>query len=451
MNRQTTDSTTVIVLGGTHGDSTGFIPGLARIGTLPAVLRIVLSAKDLKVDRTILCVDSISAPLIKRELRQTGRLPSSLEWYEYAEEPDLANLICHVGTSGNVIFVLADRTYQPALLKKASEWKKSSGALTFCSGSELVGVYVLSRSAARELAEDCDHEVRTLEALHEWVQSKSSVEVAEVEDQAWQKISCPADRLTAEDKLNKWLVKPTDGRFAQMNRRVSIPISRWLLRWPVTPNMVTLFTLGVSFAAGLCLAQGGYWPVLLGAVLSVWASILDGCDGEVARLKLQVSDFGCWLETVCDYLYYVFVFGGMIIGFSRTIGTRFALIWGPLLFVGAVTSFLAVGFARHHFAAERPEAFLSIWQKKAENRKSNPLLFVGRQCEFLIRRCFLPYAFLAFALFNILPVAFVLSAIGANIVWPIALYSCFALSKRRALRSSGSPATASPNRRPAIA
>jgi hypothetical protein len=24
----------------------------------------------------------------------------------------------------------------------------------------------------------------------------------------------------------------------------------------------------------------------------------DGCDGEVARLKLLESDFGCWLETV---------------------------------------------------------------------------------------------------------------------------------------------------------
>src|SRR4051794_23964660 len=41
---------------------------------------------------------------------------------------------------------------------------------------------------------------------------------------------------------------------------------------------------------------------LIGAVLSVSASILDGCDGEVARLKLMESDFGCWLETVCDYL-----------------------------------------------------------------------------------------------------------------------------------------------------
>ena len=64
--------------------------------------------------------------------------------------------------------------------------------------------------------------------------------------------------------------------------------------------MVSLFTLGVSFLAGVYFALGGYWNMLLGAILSVFASILDGCDGEVARLKLQESDFGCWLETICD-------------------------------------------------------------------------------------------------------------------------------------------------------
>ena len=65
--------------------------------------------------------------------------------------------------------------------------------------------------------------------------------------------------------------------------------------------------------------------MLLGAILSVFASILDGCDGEVARLKLQDSAFGCWLETVCDYLYYVFIFAGMIIG----------LLGGPSTWSGA--------------------------------------------------------------------------------------------------------------------
>ena len=88
-----------------------------------------------------------------------------------------------------------------------------------------------------------------------------------------------------------------------------------------------------------------------------------------------------------------------------------------------------VGFARHHFSPERPESFLAIWQEKAEKRSSNPLLYVGRNCEFIIRRCFFPYALLVFAIVNVIPAVFVVTAIGANIVWCIALYSCFALSR----------------------
>ena len=180
---------------------------------------------------------------------------------------------------------------------------------------------------------------------------------------------------------------------------------------------------------------------MLGALLSVWASILDGCDGEVARLKLQVTKFGCWLETVCDYLYYLFIFGGMSIGFTRSQGTRTYLIWGGIFLFGAIASFLAVGFARHQIAASSPERFLDLWQKKADKHQSNWLMYVARNTEFVIRRCFLPYALLAFALLNVLRIAFVASAIGANLVWIIALYSVWRLSVTRTPSSSDSPAS----------
>jgi phosphatidylglycerophosphate synthase len=170
-------------------------------------------------------------------------------------------------------------------------------------------------------------------------------------------------------------------------------------------------------------AMGGCWTMVIGALLSVWASILDGCDGEVARLKLQVSNFGCWLETICDYLYYLFIFVGMSVGLTRSRGSEAYLVWGGLLLFGAVASFLAVGSARHRFASTHPEKFLDLWQKKADNQKRNPLMYIARQTEFIIRRCFLPYAFLAFAVLNIMQVAFIATAVGANLVWIIALYS----------------------------
>jgi phosphatidylglycerophosphate synthase len=195
--------------------------------------------------------------------------------------------------------------------------------------------------------------------------------------------------------------------------------------------MVSLFTLGVSFAAGVFLALGGYWNMLTGAVLSWFSSVLDGCDGEVARLKLQESAFGCWLETICDNLYYLFIFGGLTIGLVRTSGNRSYLVWGGVLVFGAIASFLTTGLQRHQLASAHPEQYLKIWHNKADNRSSNPFLYLGRHTEFIIRRCFLPYVFLFFALFNIMNWLLIGATVGANVVWMIALYSCLTFAPGR--------------------
>jgi hypothetical protein len=50
----------------------------------------------------------------------------------------------------------------------------------------------------------------------------------------------------------------------------------------------------------------------------------------------------------------------------------------------------------------------------------------------MIRRCFLPYAFLGFAVFGVTRFAFIGAAVGANVVWPIALYSFAAFAAPKA-------------------
>ena len=92
--------------------------------------------------------------------------------------------------------------------------------------------------------------------------------------------------------------------------------------------------------------------MLIGAILSVIASILDGSDGEVARLTFQDSAFGCWLETVCDYLYYVFIFAGMMIGLLGRGPVYWT--WGALLLGGVVASFVTTAMQRHRMAGTVP-------------------------------------------------------------------------------------------------
>jgi CDP-L-myo-inositol myo-inositolphosphotransferase len=81
--------------------------------------------------------------------------------------------------------------------------------------------------------------------------------------------------------------------------------------------------------------KGGYVTLLSGAVLAQIASIIDGCDGEIARLKYQSTAFGGWFDAVLDRYADAFLLFGLtchiyflndsflyiIVGFFALIGT----------------------------------------------------------------------------------------------------------------------------------
>jgi phosphatidylglycerophosphate synthase len=435
------EAAVVILIANEGTNSSEFEAPLARVGTLPILLRTILAAQKLSPSRIVVVLDPINRRRVQRDLFFTGRLPESVQWIETAAGTSLVEQLRLIATqshSERLVLIEGNTTYHSSLLRKASEWNNNAAALALTSGDNFVGIHALTVEMIRRLAEHSPAQISTLEDLHAWLAGMYSVVCMPVAESWWQRVCSLEDRMSAEQKLNGWLVKPTDGIYARLNRRISIPVSRQLIKFPITPNMVSIFTLGVGFASATYFAFGGYWNTLLGAVLCLCASILDGCDGEVARLKLLESDFGCWLETMCDYLFYLFLFIGMTIGLWRSSGSNTFLALGGLLVFGAMASFFAAGWGRHRLATGRPEQLLGIWQTHAESRPSNPFLYMSRHTEFIIRRCFFPYALLFFALFNIINVAFVLSAIGANLVWPIALYSSrtFAGSPRAAATSS---------------
>jgi uncharacterized protein (TIRG00374 family) len=406
--------------------------GLARVGSLPVLLRNILAAQKLGAARILIVVDPILRRWVQCEMSSIGRLPESVQWIAARADLTLSQRLRIVAAHScdERVIILDGRTsYHSSLPEKAKESNADGIDVVLESGGKDVGIYALTAATIRDFAKRSEARATTLQQLFAPLAGRPSLTRISVAEDMWQRVDTEEDVRSAERKLDRWLVKPTDGIYARLNRRVSIPISRQLIKFPITANMVTLFTLGVGIASAAFFAVGGYWNTLVGAFLCLAASILDGCDGEVARLKLQESAFGCWLETVCDYLFYLCLFVGMTVGLWRSSGARMYVVGGGLLLMGAVASFLATGWQRHRLAANRPEQLLKIWQAHAESRPSNPFLYFGRHTEFIVRRCFFPYALLFFALFHILDVAFVLSVIGANLVWPITLYSSHAFSR----------------------
>jgi phosphatidylglycerophosphate synthase len=95
-----------------------------------------------------------------------------------------------------------------------------------------------------------------------------------------------------------------------LNRPISRPIARLLRPTPITPNAVTIFTLLLSVVAGLLTAAG--WNIA-GGVLIQAVSVVDGVDGELARLKNMSTRLGAVLDALTDRYADVIMIGGMTV------------------------------------------------------------------------------------------------------------------------------------------
>ncbi|MDE2838320.1 MAG: CDP-alcohol phosphatidyltransferase family protein [Chloroflexota bacterium] len=91
---------------------------------------------------------------------------------------------------------------------------------------------------------------------------------------------------------------PYDGLVSRhLNRRISRPIAKLLAHTPVTPNQVTVFSLGIAVASLVAFATGN--PIA-GGLLAQAGSIIDGVDGDLARFADKSSKFGSFFDAVVD-------------------------------------------------------------------------------------------------------------------------------------------------------
>ena len=90
---------------------------------------------------------------------------------------------------------------------------------------------------------------------------------------------------------------------------------------PVTPNQISYFCAVLCAIGCFVTARAGFGNALLGSLIILIASYFDCCDGEVARVKLQSSKLGAWLDTIVDEL--------SSVGYMIAIGWHCHLQFGP--------------------------------------------------------------------------------------------------------------------------
>jgi phosphatidylglycerophosphate synthase len=291
-------------------------PALVIAG-LPLLRRLALAATRAGFDRVLVhprvCPD-------RRLLEGTGAAVLSAE----TPAPPTARLVllpANVLPQARWLRVLRDMPLDPETLAV-------DGSLA--AAVESVAVHDLLRSAGEtEGAEDL------IAAL-----SRRLTRVAEAHDPTGRfPLVGTADAGAAEAWLLRSLIKDSEGFMSRhVERRVSLAITRRLVTTRITPNAMTLVSLAVGLLGATFFLSTGRVFQVAGSQLFLAHSNLDGCDGELARLKFLESRTGARLDFWGDNLVHVTVWVCMAIGWSLAEHAAWPLLVGVLAVAGNAAS-----------------------------------------------------------------------------------------------------------------
>ena len=145
--------------------------------------------------------------------------------------------------------------------------------------------------------------------------NKDKMKALDVSDKYWIDVDHGKALKNAKSLLIEQLAKRTDGPIATiLNRPLSLKISELFLKTSITPNQVTLLSFIIGLFASLCFYFGDYLYLIAGGVLVQISSVVDGCDGEIARLKFRRTKYGGWLDAVLDRYADGLIIFGMVYG-----------------------------------------------------------------------------------------------------------------------------------------
>lgn len=137
--------------------------------------------------------------------------------------------------------------------------------------------------------------------------------------------------------INNLTNKRSDGFISRyINRPISSQITEFLLRTKIQPNTITLISFFLSTIGAFLFFHKGYLNLLIGAILAQVASIINGCDGEIARLKFLETEFGGWFDAVLDRYADAFLLLGLTYHTYQVISSPAIMIIGFMAVIGSL-------------------------------------------------------------------------------------------------------------------
>jgi phosphatidylglycerophosphate synthase len=193
-----------------------------------------------------------------------------------------------------------------------------------------------------------------LEILIEKIQCNNANELVDIQDQipSFTYISGPVAANVKEKKdfsiqHERLLAVSGQNHDSSITRLLSRPVSqkmtRFFLNTKISPNQITLFSFAIGLGSAICFTEGTYPMNMLGGILLLFSTWVDGTDGEIARLKFMETEIGGKLDIICDNIVHFFVFGAIGWGASKATGEVIYLYLGGLAAFASLASFILLG------------------------------------------------------------------------------------------------------------
>ena len=380
----------------------------ARVAGLPIVERMVRAAFRAEYSCVYVVADGALATRIRRATRDVKgdlRIVGERDWRSLLDATD--DTVLTVAGPGTVV--------SPALLKDAGALGPIDGEIRDVAAGREWPISGLIRIRLRDI--DLSTVARELrDRVLSGAPVPAGEDVSFGRGRLALRIATDHDLPGAEQTIRRSSYKDTDNKLARANRSMSLPISVALIRTPLTANQLSVALVAVGFYSAWLFSTGHYLAGVLGGFLSLAASVLDGCDGEIARLKYQESALGCWIETFGDYSYYIAIFVGLTIGAVHKTGWQ-AFYWlGAIALAGTLIAFALLIYLRNRITAGQPEKLHSIARARFKTEPTRWSRIIWR-ISFVATRSAMPYGIFALSLVNLLPLVVVLAAIGSNTYW----------------------------------
>ena len=155
-------------------------------------------------------------------------------------------------------------------------------------------------------------------------------------DNFWIDIDNQTDLKHAEHFLCIKLKKNSDGPVSKiLNRPISLRISKILLKTSITPNQISVLSFIIGLVGASLFFFGGYFYLILGGIIVHIHSIVDGWDGEVARLKLRPTKYGGYLDSFLDRYVDAIIIFGLTYGYWNINGGSMIWVMGFAALIGS--------------------------------------------------------------------------------------------------------------------